>query len=230
MSHDKIITTFDGWADSGRADGLEQGHGNVVSQVLKRIEVRAGMQSLDLGCGTGWATRILAAKAPGAGAIGIDASPSMVRRAEKLHDLTSRARYEVGTFEAIDYKDGKFDRVFSMEALYYAVDLSKAIAEVFRVLKPGGQAHIMIDRFEESPHTECWAELVSLDMAWLGEAAWKAAFESAGFQSVATERVIDSRGPGDEASFEPSKHYPDWQTRVELHAAGTLYIQAEKPE
>ncbi len=40
--------------------------------------------------------------------------------------------------------------------------------------------------------------------------------------------MIDSRGPGDEASFEPSAHAEDWKTRVELHEAGTLWIHGEK--
>jgi hypothetical protein len=47
----------------------------------------------------------------------------MIARAEELHSLTIRARYEVGRFEALDFPDKKFDRVFSMEALYHAVDL-----------------------------------------------------------------------------------------------------------
>ena len=49
-----------------------------------------------------------------------------------------------------------------------------------------------------------------------------------GFE-VESERVLDSRGPGDEASFEPDAHCPDYQTRVELHEAGSLWIRATKP-
>ena len=139
MSHEKIASVFDVWAGNGKAEGMQDGHGDVVHQVLDQIEVRAGMVSLDLGCGNGWATRQLGSIAPGASAIGIDASAAMVKRAEELHDLTTRARYEVGTFEAIDFPDGKFDRVFSMEALYYAVDLDLAIAEIHRVTKSGGR-------------------------------------------------------------------------------------------
>ena len=63
----------------------------------------------------------------------------MIAKSEALHDLTSRARYERGRFEALEFSDGKFDRVFSMEALYYAVDLEQAITEIHRVLKPGGR-------------------------------------------------------------------------------------------
>jgi SAM-dependent methyltransferase len=178
---------------------------------------------------SGWATRLLASAAPGAGAIGIDASPAMVARAEAGHDLTSRARFERGTFENLEFRAGRFDHVFSMEALYYAVDLPRALAEVFRVLKPGGEADVVIDRFEESVHTEAWSEQVGLDMYWMSEAEWVAAFEKAGFSPVNSERVRDSRGPGSEADFVPSEHCPDWRTRVELHEAGSLWIHAEKP-
>jgi ubiquinone/menaquinone biosynthesis C-methylase UbiE len=209
---------------------MEAGHGDVVRQVIGRMRIQAGMQMLDLGCGNGWATRLLGPAAPGAGAVGIDASPQMVARAEELHDWTSRARYEVGTFEALDFPADKFDKVFSMEALYYALDLDQALREALRVLKPGGTADVLIDRFQESPHTESWARTVGVEMAWLAESEWRDRFRAAGFSPVTTERVLDSRGPGDEARFEPDVHCPDWQTRVELHAAGTLWIHAEKPE
>lgn len=227
MSHESIATTFDDWVQSGKADGLEPDHGDVVLQILPQMEIKAGMQTLDLGCGTGWATRALAAAAPGAGAIGIDVSPAMIAKADELHDLTSRARYEKGTFEEIDYKEGKFDRVFSMEALYYAVDLSKAVSEIHRVLKPGGVAHIIINRFAESKHSEGWAEQVGLDMAYLSEDEWMDKFQEAGFAEIEASRVLDSRGV-DEASFTPDVHRPDITVARELHEAGSLWIKATK--
>ena len=229
MSHERIAETFDEWAESGRAEGMERGHGDVVGQVVRQMGIRPGDQIIDLGCGSGWATRMLAKAAPGAGAVGIDVSQRMIARAEELHDLTSRARYEHGTFEALDFPDGRFERAFSMEAFYYAVDLERALAELLRVLKPGGTADVVIDRFEESVHTEGWSATVQLDMHFLPEAGWRSAFEAAGFTDVATKRLLDSRGPGDEASFVPDAHCPDYRTRVELHEAGSLWIHAVKP-
>lgn len=229
MTHESLKQLFDSWAESGRADRLEQGHGDVVAQVIERMDIRAGMQTLDLGCGTGWATRILAASAPGSGAVGVDVSPAMIKRAEELHDLTSRARYEVSAFETLDFPDNKFERIFSMEALYYAVDLEAALAEAFRVTKPGGIAHLIVDRFQESPHTEGWADNVGLAMHWLSESDWCKALQTAGYTSVESERVLDRRGPGEESQFTPTKHTPDWKTAQELHQAGSLYCRATKP-
>lgn len=228
MSQERIASTFDQWVESGEADRLQPDHGDIVSQVVPQMGIQPGMQTLELGCGTGWATRVLAAAAPGAGAVGIDVSPKMIARAEELHDLTSRARYERAAFEALDFPDGKFDRVFSMEALYYSTDLAQTMAEIHRVLKPGGVAHVIVNRFGESPRSEGWSQSVGLDMAYLSTEQWSAAFGAAGFANVEAERLTDSRGPGDESSFEPSSHCPDFAAHTELHEAGSLWLRATK--
>ncbi len=229
MSHENIISTFNAWALDGRAEGMESGHSDVVLQVIPQMEIKAGMQTLDLGCGSGWATRILASSAPGAGAVGIDASPEMIARAEAGHDLTSRARYEEGTFEALDFPDNRFDRIFSMEALYYAIDLAQSLSEVFRVTKADGQCHIIVDRFKESTHTEAWESQCGVSMHFLSESEWLGALETAGFTNTAATRVIDSRGPGEETDFEPGPHGRTYQDQVELHAAGSLWLRGVKP-
>ncbi|MDP6519779.1 MAG: methyltransferase domain-containing protein, partial [Planctomycetota bacterium] len=182
-----------------------------------------------LGCGNGWATRILGQVAPGAGAVGVDASREMIARAEELHCYTIRARYEVGKFEALDLPDARFDRVFSMEALYYAVDLDQTLAEMLRILKPGGSADIVLDFYGEAEATHGWSEALGLALNLKSEEEWRAAFAAAGFVDIATKRVIDSRGPGDEAAFEPGDCFPDWAARVAAHEAGSLWIRAAKP-
>jgi len=229
MSHEKIAATFDEWARTDRTLRMQEGHEDVGRQVIARMGVRPGEAILDLGCGHGWATRLLGAAAPGSQAVGVDVSRSMLRRAEELHDLTARARYEHGKFEELDFAGDRFHRIFSMEALYYAVDLGRSLGEMLRVLKPGGTADVVVNRFEESPHSARWDALLGVDMHFLGADQWRAAFERAGFVNVRTERLRDSRGPGSEADFETSEHCPDWKTQVELHEAGSLWIHAEKP-
>jgi len=228
MSHEKIASTFDEWATSGRGERMEDGHGDVVAQVIDELNIRPGFQVLDLGCGIGWATRILAAKSAGVQAIGIDASLAMVKKAEELSSLRIRARYEVGQFEALDFPDGKFDQVFSMEAIYYATDLEKALAELHRVLKSGGKADIVIDCYTGRPSTDRWSEAVGLELHQLSEDGWQAAFEAAGFTGVRTKHVVDRRGPGEEANFEPSDCFEDWPSYCAYTEAGSLWIHAEK--
>ncbi len=227
--HEKLATTFDEWAATGRDASMERGHGDVVHQVVAKLGIKPGEQILDLGCGNGWATRLLAKSAPGAGAIGVDISPKMIARAEELHSYTIRARYEVAPFEKLPFGDNKFDRAFSMEALYYAVDLNAAAAELKRVLKPGAIADLVIDFYAESPATEVWSTMTGVPMHFLSRAQWHATFEQAGFEALEFQRVVDSRGPGDAASFKPGPCEPDFETKRRIHEAGSLWIRAKKP-
>jgi len=228
MSHEAISATFDQWAEQGRAAGMQHNHEDVVKQVMGQLSFKAGEQVLDLGCGNGWATRLLANGAPGSGAIGIDASPKMIAEAESRHDYTYRARYETGVFEQLDFPDERFDKVFSMEALYYSVDLKQAIAEIHRVLKSGGDAEIVIDCYKEAPTTETWAEAVGLELNWLSEYDWKAHFEEAGFANVRLERVIDSRSPAEAATSDQDAECEDSAERTARLKAGSLWIRASK--
>jgi len=228
MSHEKIASTFDEWAQSGRGESMEHGHGDVVLQIIEKLNIRAGNQVLDLGCGIGWATRILAQVSAGVQAIGVDVSPAMVAKAEELSSLRIRARYEVGRFDELDFNDGKFDHVFSMEAIYYAPDLEKALNEIFRVTKSGGEANIVLDCYSGRPTTMGWAAAVGLPMHTLSEDEWTAAFKQAGFSEVEVEHVVDRRGVGEESDFQPGHTFPDWASYQAFHEAGSLWLRAKK--
>ena len=225
----KVVETFDRWAEQGRDTEIEREHVDVARQVIAAMQLRPGERVLDLGCGNGWATRLIAQANAGVQAIGVDASAKMIARAEALHSLTIRARYEVGTFEKLDFKDGHFDRVFSMEALYYAADLAQAIRECFRVLKPGGSIETLVDYYAESVGSEPWAKVMGLALHRLSESGWKQAFEASGFRNLTTARVIDSRGPGAAHAFQADECEPTFASKEALHKAGTLRVRGEKP-
>jgi ubiquinone/menaquinone biosynthesis C-methylase UbiE len=226
----KAVETFDRWAEDGRDAELEHEHQDVAKQVIAAMQLRPGERVLDLGCGNGWATRLIAQANAGVQAIGVDAAPKMIARAEALHSLTIRARYELGTFEKLDFKDAHFDRVFSMEALYYATDLHQALRECFRVLKPGGSIETLVDYYEESAASEPWARAMGLVLHRLSESGWRKALEKSGFHEVSTVRVIDSRGPGVAHEFKADECEPTFARKEALHAAGTLRVRGEKPK
>ena len=228
MSHEQITTRFDEWATTGRDVGMEEDHGDVVRQVIDNLNVSSSARILDLGCGNGWATRLLAKIGSGTSAIGVDASAEMIKRAESLHSYTIRARYECGHFETLDFADGHFGWAFSMEALYYSPDLTKALSELYRVLEPGAGADVVLNRFQENELSHRWDELLGVDMLLLSEAEWGNAFEDAGFSRVRTSRLVDRRGPGEESSFEPTRWCPDWAARVKAHECGSLWVHAER--
>jgi SAM-dependent methyltransferase len=98
---------------------------------------------LEIGVGVGTDfTRFVRA---GAEATGIDlteAAVSLVRRRLELEHLAAEVR--VADAESLPFEDGTFDLVYSWGVLHHTPDTVRAIAEAHRVLRPGGQARIML--------------------------------------------------------------------------------------
>lgn len=94
---------------------------------------------LDVGCGTGIYFDVLSQYADEVDAI--DCSEEMVSVAQKycMESGLSQIRPTVGTIEALNHADETFDVVIELDVLHHVEDFDKAIAEVHRVLKPGGR-------------------------------------------------------------------------------------------
>jgi len=106
-------------------------HG-LAGGVLEWLAPQQGERILDLGCGDGQLTARISPS--GAKVIGLDASPQMAAAA--------RARgieVEEGNAESLPFADASSDAVFSNAALHWVRDQEAMLAEVHRVLKPGGR-------------------------------------------------------------------------------------------
>jgi SAM-dependent methyltransferase len=224
MTHSELARTFDAWAAAGRAEEMEQRAIDVTRQVLATLAVKPGMQLLDLGCGGGWAARLLGKLAPGAQAIGVDVSPGMIAKAESLSDWTSRARFERMPFEALTFNERKFDRVLAVEALDHAMDLGAAVRELFRVTKPGGTVDVLLERYKESPTTEGLGVGLGFERAWLGESEWCSLLQAGGFDAPEARRVFDARGQD-----APTLSWNPPGPQLAALATGTLWLRAVRP-
>jgi ubiquinone/menaquinone biosynthesis C-methylase UbiE len=110
---------FNEWARAGRGEGMEKGHRPVGEQAIERMRVPADAQVLDVGCGSGWATRLLAEQASEGRVVGIDISDEMIHLARDLSSSFSNAEFRVASAEKLPFKDNEFTHSFSMESLYY---------------------------------------------------------------------------------------------------------------
>lgn len=113
---------------------------------------RAGGGSfLEVGCGQGTDAITVCRDLPGtARYLGIDYSDLSVAAARQALDEAdlsgARPEFRAGNAEALDVSSNSVDVVYSMGVLHHTADEHTAIAEVFRVLRPGGSAHIFLYR------------------------------------------------------------------------------------
>lgn len=95
-----------------------------------------GERVLDVGCGTGCLAFALAQRCEADELRGIDFSPAYIQHATR-HNRDPRVVFEVGDACALDFPDGRFDRVLSLLMLHFVPRADRAIAEMRRVSRPG---------------------------------------------------------------------------------------------
>jgi demethylmenaquinone methyltransferase/2-methoxy-6-polyprenyl-1,4-benzoquinol methylase len=94
---------------------------------------------LDLACGTGDLSRLLADRYPHGQIIGLDLTPAMLDLARQ-RGIPSNLHYLRGDMHALPLATASCDLVTGGYALRNAPELERAVAEIARVLRPGGQA------------------------------------------------------------------------------------------
>ena len=103
---------------------------------------------VDVGCGTGEVARRLALKYPQATVTGVDLEESHLARArEKCADLGARVRFLRGDALALDLPDASFELAVSRHLVQAVPDAGKVYSEMRRVLKPGGQLHVIAEDY-----------------------------------------------------------------------------------
>jgi SAM-dependent methyltransferase len=97
----------------------------------------AAARLLEDGCGVGQYVRALAPFTRQV--VGLEIEPSRLREAAALPVPTGNARFLAGAGERLPFPDNCFDLVLSHEVLEHVQDDRQALAEIFRVLRPGGR-------------------------------------------------------------------------------------------
>lgn len=101
--------------------------------MLQRVAMRPYARALDVGCGEGRFCRMLARR--GIDVVGIDPTTPLLARAI---ELDPNGRYCEGRAEALPFPDRSFDLAVSYLTLIDIADFRAGLAEVVRVLEPGG--------------------------------------------------------------------------------------------
>lgn len=114
------------------------------AEVLARLDPRVGERILDVGSGPGYLVASLAEVVGPDGAVhGLDPSPSMNALARTRTADRPWVYVDEGDAAALPYPDAWFDAAVSTQVYEYVADVPAALAELRRVLRPGGRALVL---------------------------------------------------------------------------------------
>jgi ubiquinone/menaquinone biosynthesis C-methylase UbiE len=187
----KLQQEFNEWAAAGRGDEMEDHHSDITEQTLVLMDIQPEDRILDLGCGTGWASRRMARAAVAGEVVGLDVADEMLRRAEQASGGFKNVRYVWGSAEKIPADDSYFSKVLSVESFYYYADQGKALDELRRVMAPGAKLFILINLYKDNQYSLRWMTELKVPVQALSEAEYKALLEKHGFKNVRARRVPD---------------------------------------
>ncbi|MEY9871959.1 SAM-dependent methyltransferase [Streptacidiphilus sp. MAP12-33] len=123
-------------------------HGGQIGGCVADLAPRAGEHLLEIGFGPGTGLVTLAASAAGLRLAGVDPSPLMVttaaRQVRRLRALVAPVELRQATAEALPWPDGTFDGVCATNSVQLWQPLDASLAEVRRVLRPGGRLALSV--------------------------------------------------------------------------------------
>jgi SAM-dependent methyltransferase len=182
---------FNRWAEVGRGEGMEEDHLPITLPVLDQMKLAPYDNVFDVGCGAGWLARLLSERVPEGRVVGMDISDEMVRRARRNYVALENTMFVIGGVDAIPWDANFFTHAISVESAYYWPDPARGLHEIFRVLREGGSAWILINYYRENPHCHQWAKIFQTPAHLFGAEEWAVLFGDAGFSDIKHSRIPD---------------------------------------
>lgn len=223
---------FNRWAEAGEGPKMEQHHLDITMKTLRVMDLRPGERVLDLGCGSGWASRLLA-RLVGDGpegfgqVVGLDISDEMVRLARASSKDFENVLYVQGSAAKIPWEENFFDKVLSVESFYYYPDQDRALMELFRVLAPKGRLFILINLYKDNPYSLQWVDKLKVPVHVRSAAEYAALLKAHAFENVEWKQIPDDTPTPDDYKTKSFNSLDDLRA---FKKTGALLLMASKPD
>jgi ubiquinone/menaquinone biosynthesis C-methylase UbiE len=230
-AEEQVRDEFNQWASEGKGEEMEAHHISITEQTLGLMNLRPGDRVLDLGCGTGWTSRMLAhsvASGDKSGqVVGLDVADEMIRRARAASVDHENVMFVMGSASEIPWEENFFDKVLSVESFYYYPDQERALAELFRVMAPKGELYILINLYRDNHYSLRWVEELKVPVQVHSEQEYIDLLMRHTFEDVRALRVPDLTPTPDEYS---GRWFKDAAELKDFKRIGALLLIARKPD
>jgi arsenite methyltransferase len=216
---------FNRWADSGKGESMEHDHWPITRPALEMMHIARDENVIDVGCGAGWLSRILARGVPEGRVVGMDISDEMIHRAREASVEFENLVFVVGAVDDIPWEPNFFQKAISVESSYYWPDPAKGLREIHRVLGEGGSAWIVINYYRDNPHCHQWGEMLKIPTHLLSANEWAGLFRDAGFSQVAHQRIPD---PTPNPKVYTGRWFRDAKQLADFRREGALLVYGMK--
>lgn len=232
ISDERLQAEFNRWAAEGEGEKMERHHLDITEKTIRLMQLRAGERVLDLGCGAGWATRLLA-RLVGEGpegfgqVVGLDVSDEMIRQARFASKDFDNILYVWGSAQQIPWEENFFDKVLSVESFYYYEDQERALAELFRVMAPRGRLFILINLYKDNPYSLQWVDKLKVPVHVRSAAEYVDLLEKHAFDNVEFRQIPDDTPTPDDYKTKSFHTLDDLRAFKRI---GALLLMASKPD
>jgi len=228
----RLQQEFNTWAERGEGEKMESHHLDITEKTIRLMDLRPGERVLDLGCGSGWATRLLA-RMVGEGpegfgqVVGVDVSDEMIRHARMASRDFDNVLYVWGSAQQIPWEENFFDKVLSVESFYYYSDQERALAELFRVMAPHGRLFILINLYKDNPYSLQWVDKLKVPVQVRSSAEYVDLLKKHAFEKVEARQIPDDTPTPDDYQTKSFRSLEDLRA---FKRTGALLLMASKPE
>ncbi|GFZ29753.1 methyltransferase [Clostridium zeae] len=176
-------------------ENMNEGHYNLTTWGLDKVDINNNFVILDVGCGGGKTVNRLAEKVESGKVYGMDYSDDCVKWSIGLNrKYIDENKVEIfqGTVESIPFKNEKFDLITAIETVYFWPDIKDSFKEIKRILKIGGTFVIInemyrSDKFKD--RNEKFEELGSMNIFSSNEL--EILLKDVGFEKIETDLIED---------------------------------------
>ena len=224
-SQENLREEFNRWAVDGKGESMEHDHWPIAKPTLDLMQIVETNNILDVGCGAGWLSRILAQRAPQGRVVGMDISDEMIGHARQAGADQKNLSFVVGTVDEIPWESNFFDRIVTVESSYYWPDPAHGVRELYRVAANDGSAWTLINYYRDNPYCHQWGELLAVPTHLLSAQEWKNLFRDAGFQNVVQQLIPD---PTPDPDTYTGRWFRDAKELAAFRTIGALLVHGTK--